>query len=153
MFDDYLVIPGKFALADDESAFRAVLQNAGYADVDEFLEDHPEHADAVPDPEISLSAAYDLAVLIHGEEPDTVKGYDVHVVSPEGVILDEDEARDEYEEYLDENLPSIDIEGSEFSAGRILRELDPTAFRTGMANYFDAIGYFDDLDAYHESLL
>lgn len=153
MFDDYLVIPGKFALPDDEYAFRAVLQNAGYADVDEFLEDHPEYADEIPDPEISLGAAYDLAILTHGEEPDTVMNYDVYVVSPEGTILDEDEARDNFEEFLDENYPLIEIEGFEFSAGRILREMDPTAFRTGMSGYYDFIGYFDDLDAYHESLL
>lgn len=153
MFDDYLVIPGKFALPDDEYAFRAVLQNAGYADVDEFLEDHPEYADEIPDPETDLSAAYDLAFLIHGEDPDTVSNDDVYAVSPEGRILDEDEARDIFEEYLDEDYRSIDIGGSVFSAGRILRELDPTAFRTGMSNHFDFIGYFVDLDAYHESLL
>lgn len=153
MFDDYLVLPGRFALPDDEYAFRAVLQNAGYADVDEFLEDRPEHADEIPDPETDPGAAYDLAFLIHGEYPVAIMGYDVHVVCPDGSVLDEDEARDEYEEFLDENYPSIEIEGSEFSAGRILRELDPTAFRTGMSNHYDAIGYFDDLDAYHESLL
>jgi len=42
---------------------------------------------------------------------------------------------DEYEEYLNEAWGIVDVCGLPFDAGTILMELDPTAFRCGLADY------------------
>jgi hypothetical protein len=41
---------------------------------------------------------------------------------------------DQYEEMLTEIYGVVDVCGYKFDAGRVLRELDPTAFRCGMAD-------------------
>jgi hypothetical protein len=43
-------------------------------------------------------------------------------------------SEDEYEEMLNELYGTVSICGMEFDSGRVLRELDPTAFRCGMAD-------------------
>lgn len=42
---------------------------------------------------------------------------------------------DEFEEYLNEMYGTVDVCGMTFDSGAILRELDPTAFRCGQADY------------------
>ena len=46
-----------------------------------------------------------------------------------------DEVADEYEELLDEVYPDVQIGDLTFTAGRIVRELDPIAFRVGVSDY------------------
>ena len=46
-----------------------------------------------------------------------------------------DEVADEYEELLDELYEEVKIGDLTFSPGRIVRGLDPIAFRVGVADY------------------
>lgn len=46
--------------------------------------------------------------------------------------MDSDERK--YADYLNELYGTVDIAGVEFQAGDALYELDPTAFRVGMAD-------------------
>ncbi len=57
--------------------------------------------------------------------------------SPEGDVLSEDELADAYLEYLNDSLPMIEINGMEYLAGDVLREVDPIAFREDFFNYLD----------------
>ena len=41
----------------------------------------------------------------------------------------------EYEDYLDELYGEVEVCGCNYSAGRTLREVDPTAFRCGKSDY------------------
>ena len=42
---------------------------------------------------------------------------------------------DAYEEFIDELYPEVRIGALAFSPGRILKEMDPIAFRCGMSEY------------------
>ena len=46
---------------------------------------------------------------------------------------------DIYEEMLDECYGEIDVCGYSYSASYALRELDPVAYRCGMADYYDSL--------------
>lgn len=46
---------------------------------------------------------------------------------------------DEYDYFLDEAHGSIDIGCCNFSASRVLKELDPIAYRMGLLDYADAM--------------
>ena len=46
-----------------------------------------------------------------------------------------DEVADEYEELLDELYEEVQIGDLTFTPGRIVRELDPIAFRVGVSDY------------------
>ena len=46
---------------------------------------------------------------------------------------------EEYENMLDECYGEIDVCGYSYSASYALRELDPTAYRCGMADYYDSL--------------
>lgn len=48
-------------------------------------------------------------------------------------------ALDQYNEYLDSRAPIVII-GSEFDRSRILRTLDPIAYRVGFHDYLEAEG-------------
>ena len=43
-----------------------------------------------------------------------------------------EEANEEYDNWLDEITPTVKIGYLEFNASRVLRLLDPTAYRTGL---------------------
>lgn len=49
------------------------------------------------------------------------------------------EAEEQHEEMLDEVYGEFKVGELTFSAGRIVRELDPIAFRVGMDDYYDGV--------------
>lgn len=56
------------------------------------------------------------------------------------------EAEESFDDFLD-ITEGVEIMGITFSRSRILREIDPTAYQTGLAEYIDAEGIdSDDLD-------
>lgn len=52
---------------------------------------------------------------------------------------------DDYDEMLDEVYGEVDICGYSYSASYALRNLDPTAYRCGMNDYYDSL-YSDVVD-------
>jgi len=52
----------------------------------------------------------------------------------------EDELLDMYDEWLDEFDGPVRLAGCEYSASRVLREIDPIAYRVGFHDYLDAAG-------------
>ncbi len=52
-----------------------------------------------------------------------------------GGIMDEQD----YEAYLNEAYPPINICGIEYDTGYALRQVDPTAFRVGFADWLDGL--------------
>lgn len=47
------------------------------------------------------------------------------------------ELDDMYEEYLSEVFQPVSVCGYEYEAGKVLREVDPIAFRCGCADWLD----------------
>lgn len=54
-------------------------------------------------------------------------------------MLQEWELERRYEDMLDECHPMVRIGEMEFEPSRVLREVDPIAFRAGMLDYADAL--------------
>jgi len=52
--------------------------------------------------------------------------------------FNDDEIEEEYKQYLDEVYGDIDICGLDYSASYTLKQIDPTAFRTGMNDWSDS---------------
>jgi len=53
--------------------------------------------------------------------------------------LSDDDLREQFEEMIDEIYPEIKIGTLTFSPSRVLRELDPTAYRIGLYEYEDSL--------------
>jgi hypothetical protein len=51
--------------------------------------------------------------------------------------LDVEDFTDELDEFLDESQPEIEVAGFTFSPSRILKELDPIAYRAMLLDYVD----------------
>ena len=49
------------------------------------------------------------------------------------------EVRDMYREWLDECFGTVDVAGLEYNTSRVLEEVDPIAFRCGVADYWDSL--------------
>lgn len=54
-------------------------------------------------------------------------------------IVDSEYSEDDYEELLNECYGTVKIGSLEYEAGRVLREVDPIAFRVGMSDETDSI--------------
>lgn len=54
--------------------------------------------------------------------------------------MDEDEAYELYDEFLNEMDGEIQVGGCVFDASRILKELDPIAYQVGFYDWMDAEG-------------
>lgn len=54
---------------------------------------------------------------------------------PDGTGVTHEEMEDRYQEFLDEIYPTVDIGYTTFYPGQIVREMDPTAFGVGVADY------------------
>ena len=52
--------------------------------------------------------------------------------------LSDDDLKEQYDEMLDEVYGEIKIGTLTFSPSRVLRELDPTAYRIGLSEYEDS---------------
>jgi hypothetical protein len=61
-------------------------------------------------------------------------------------FIDESTALDLYDEMLDELYSPINIAGIEFDPSRVLKELDPTAYRCGFNDWLDSCDYTIDPD-------
>lgn len=58
-----------------------------------------------------------------------------------------EEAEEQYSDMLDEITGPVNILGMEYSASRVLREMDPIAYRVGLHDYIDSEGVdSDDLE-------
>lgn len=58
-----------------------------------------------------------------------------------------DEAVEQFDEFLDEITGEVDILGMTFLPSRILKEMDPIAYRTSLFDYIDGEGInSDDLE-------
>ena len=60
--------------------------------------------------------------------------------------ITEQEAEARYCEMLDEVYPEVTIGSISFDPSRVLKELDPTAFRCGLADWLDSEGLTTDKD-------
>ncbi|EOK9195622.1 hypothetical protein PST17_RS13950 [Escherichia coli] len=58
--------------------------------------------------------------------------------------IDEDKYDDKYDEWLDEIYGEIMIGNISFLPSRILKELDPIAYRCGFSDYIDSLDIEDD---------
>lgn len=63
----------------------------------------------------------------------------------ENFEIEPDDHIDDYDEVLDEG-GAVMVGGCEFLPSRILRELDPIAYRCGLNDYVDSIDLSDDAD-------
>lgn len=54
--------------------------------------------------------------------------------------ISESEAEKRYAEFLDEAFGIVDIAGMFYSTGRLLKSVDPIAYRCGMLEWADAEG-------------
>lgn len=60
--------------------------------------------------------------------------------------LSDDDLREQYDEMLDEVYGEIKIGTLTFSPSRVLRELDPTAYRIGLSEYEDSLMEEEDYE-------
>ena len=69
-------------------------------------------------------------------------------IDAEGNVYDESDLQERYDDMLDEEGP-VTIGGLEYSVSRVLQEVDPIAYRCGMADYRDALEW-DEWTENHE---
>ena len=53
--------------------------------------------------------------------------------------MSDDELKEQYDELLDEIYGEVKLGNLTFSPSRIIRELDPIAYRTGLGEYEDSL--------------
>lgn len=77
------------------------------------------------------------------------------------MILSEYDALQEYDQMLDDVYPEVTLGFSSFLPSRVLKEMDPIAYRVGFREYVNGLvddgtfveGYTDDLeDSFDESM-
>lgn len=54
--------------------------------------------------------------------------------------LGENEALDQYDQYLDEVFGDVSIAGIEYNTSKALKDVDPIAYRTGFNDWADSEG-------------
>ena len=69
-------------------------------------------------------------------------------IDAEGNVYDESDLQERYDDMLDEEGP-VTIGGLEYSVSRVLQEVDPIAYRCGMADYRDTLEW-DEWTENHE---
>ena len=68
-------------------------------------------------------------------------------VGIEGETFTEDELEDNFQDYLDNEMPVFTFGDLSYEAGRVLREIDYTAFREAFNDWIDSA---DHIDEWHE---
>lgn len=68
-------------------------------------------------------------------------------VGIEGETFTEDELEDNFQDYLDNEMPEFTFGNLSYGAGRVLREIDYTAFREAFNDWIDSA---DHIDEWHE---
>lgn len=66
---------------------------------------------------------------------EVIWGYDTDTLEP----IHDGDLEDRYEKELDEIYGDVEIGSSSFSAGAVMREMDPIAFRCGVFDYLDSL--------------
>lgn len=66
--------------------------------------------------------------------------------------IDEQDAEKQFNEMLDESYP-IEMMGIHFDASRVLKEIDPTAYRCTFNDWLDAMRYTTELIPYRVELI
>ena len=85
----------------------------------------------------SREEALDLLLEYHNTgEP--IKGVE------EGDYMTEEELQESYDNGLNETWGTVNVAGHTYDTARALRELDPIAYRVGMADYADSLLRDDD---------
>lgn len=65
------------------------------------------------------------------------------------IELDPDDYEDQFDEYLDESIPEIEIGCLTYSPSHVLKNVDPTAYRCGLNDFVDSLDV-EDSDEYKE---
>lgn len=60
--------------------------------------------------------------------------------------IEENKAKTQYNEFLDECYPTVKVCGYDFSPSYALKELDPTAYRCGFIDWLDSENLTTDED-------
>lgn len=71
-------------------------------------------------------------------------------IAPDGETFTHDEMEDRYEEWLDEICDEVRIGAMTYAPGRVLREVDPIAFRVGTSEWIDGEVQDGALDEWRE---
>ena len=84
------------------------------------------------------------------EEYQTRYATEPDYIDADGDVYDEDELRERYDDMLDES-GMVTIGSLEYSPSEVLKSVDPTAYRVGMSDYQDALGW-DEWTSDHERI-
>lgn len=82
------------------------------------------------------------------EEYQTRYGTDPDYIDEEGNVYDESDLQERYDDMLDGEGP-VTLGGLEYSVSHILPEIDSIAYRCGMSDYWDSLGW-DEWTEDHE---
>ena len=63
------------------------------------------------------------------------------------IELDPDDYEDQFDEYLDESIPEIEIVCLTYSPSRVLKNVDPVAYRCGLNDFVNSLDV-EDSDEY-----
>lgn len=67
----------------------------------------------------------------------------------EQIELDPDDYEDQFDEYLDESIPEIEIGCLTYAPSHVLKNVDSVAYRCGLNDFVDALGV-EDSDEYKD---
>lgn len=73
-------------------------------------------------------------------------------IAPDGETFTHDDMRMSYADWLDETLEYVEIGNLTYAPSRVLREVDPTAFRVGVCDHVDMMmsdGLLEDWEEGH----
>ena len=70
-------------------------------------------------------------------------------VGIEGETFTEDELEDNFQDYLDNEMPEFTFGNLSYGAGRVLREIDYTAFRESFNDWIDSADHIDEWSEDH----
>jgi hypothetical protein len=59
-------------------------------------------------------------------------------------FIEEYEAEQRYDDFIDESNPIVEIFGMQYNPSRVLKELDPIAYNCGLADYLDSLDLTTD---------
>lgn len=79
------------------------------------------------------------------EEYQTRYGINPEYIDEDGDVYDQNDLAERYDDMLDE-MGLVEIAGLDYAVSRALQAVDPIAYRCGMSDYADALGW----DEWHE---
>ena len=77
-----------------------------------------------------------------------LQGYNLEK-QQEQIELDPDDYETQFDEYLDESIPEIEIGSLTYSPSHVLKNVDPTAYRCSLIDFVDSLD-IEDSDEYKE---